>query len=66
MQYRQSRGEGGTLYGGNTPKRNKVLMGVTFSKKASFKTLNPSEKYSHPHYRGSAHSIEQLHHSSSV
>ena len=46
-----------------------MLIGVTFSKKASIRTLNVSNNKDSHHalyYRGSTHSIEQLHHSNSV
>lgn len=50
-----------------TPNKNKILLGVTFSKQASIRTLNNSIKESNIVYnRCLTHSTEEIHHSNSV
>jgi hypothetical protein len=51
-----------------TPTKKKVLMGVTFSKKDSIRTLNSSTRDSNPIYNRclTYHSIEEIHHSKSI
>lgn len=49
-----------------SPTKNKILLGVTFSKQPSIRTLHSSIRAGAAYQRGLTHSTEEMHHSNSV